>query len=467
VIEEAHGLPAVAIVGRPNVGKSTLFNRILGGRRALVDDEPGVTRDRLVAEARWEGRRFVLTDTGGFEIGGGRELAARIRAQSLRAVEGADLVLFVVDGRAGLSPPDRVVARVLAESGKPVICVVNKIDGPGQSDLVYEYYRLGLGDPQAVSAEHSRGIDELLDRIVSSLREGSTAAPEATLHLALVGRPNVGKSSILNRLLDEERALVDSTAGTTRDPIDTLWRVGGETVLLVDTAGIRRRSRIERRLEKATVASALRSLERADVALLVVDAREGVTEQDARIARLAWERGRGLVLIVNKWDLMAGGDRDPQAFLAEARRVFPHFEHVPGVAVSALRGSGLDGILPAARRAAAAHRLRPSTRRLNEVLGEALSAVEPPRQRGKRARVYYATTLGSEPPTIALFVNHPEHVTTAYLRYLENRLRAALPLEGTPVRLVLRARPRAPASRRPAPPLKPSRSARRRIAEGR
>ncbi|MET0153043.1 MAG: ribosome biogenesis GTPase Der [Candidatus Binatia bacterium] len=465
--ENVPGSPAVAIVGRPNVGKSALFNRVLGGRRALVDDEPGVTRDRLIADAHWAGREFVLTDTGGFEIGSDHELAGRVREQSLRAVEGADLVLFVVDGRAGLSPPDQVVARVLAESGKPVICVVNKIDGPGQRDLVYEYYRLGLGEPQAVSAEHGRGIDELLDRVVSSLRGGSTTAREPTLRLALVGRPNVGKSSILNRLLGEERALVDSAAGTTRDPVDTLWTVGGETVLLVDTAGIRRKSRIERSLEKATVASALRSLERADVGLLVVDASEGVTEQDARIARLAWDRGRGVVLVVNKWDAVAGAARGPRAFLTEARRVYPHLEHVPGVVVSALRGSGLEEILPAARRAAAAHRFRPPTRRLNEALEEALSAVEPPRQRGKRVRVYYATTLGSTPPTIALFVNDPELMTTGYLRYLENRLRAALPLEGTPLRFVLRARPRAATGRRPAPPAKPSRSARRRIAESR
>ena len=467
----AGGLPTVAIVGRPNVGKSTLFNRIVGGRRALVDDQPGVTRDRLIARARWGGRDFALIDTGGLEIDGEPgELARRVCAQSLRAVAAADVVLFVVDGRAGLSPPDAAVARLLAESGKPVICVVNKIDGLGQGELAYEYYRLGLGEPQPVSAEHARGIDELLDRILSHLDGQSEGLQRPTLCLALVGRPNVGKSSILNRLVGEERALVDSAAGTTRDPIDTLLTVGGETVLLVDTGGIRRKSRIELRLEKATVASALRSLERADVGLLVVDATEGITEQDARIARLAWERGKGLVLIVNKWDAVPAAARDSQAFLAEARRLYPHLEHVPGVTVSALRGTGLDEILPAARRVAAAHRLRPPTRRLNEVLGEALAAVEPPLRQGKRARVYYATALGNAPPTIALFVNHPAHVTTTYLRYLENRLRAAFPLEGTPVRLLLRARPRTAMRRRPGAatsPRKPSRASRRPIADSR
>jgi len=447
VSAETENLPSVVIVGRPNVGKSTLFNRILGGRRALVDDEPGVTRDRLIADARWDGREFSLTDTGGFEIENGRELAAGVRAQSLRAVADAEVVLLVVDGRVGVSPLDGAVARRLAEAGKPVICVVNKIDGPGQGNLVYEYFRLGLGDPQPISAEHGVGIDELLDRIVVHLPRASQRARRPQLRLALVGRPNVGKSSILNRLIGEERVLVDGTAGTTRDPIDTLWTVDGDAAWLIDTAGIRRQSRIERRLEKATVASALRSLERADVGLLVVDAVEGITEQDARIARLGWQRGRGLVLVVNKWDALPAGARDPQAFLAEARRVYPHLEHVPAVVVSALRGTRLDEIFPAARRVAEAHRFRLPTRRLNEVLQEALSAVEPPRHRGKRARIYYATALSSAPPTIALFVNHPAHVTTAYLRYLENRLREAFPLEGTPVRLLMRARPRAPGRR--------------------
>jgi len=260
--------------------------------------------------------------------------------------------------------------------------------------------------------------------------------------VALVGRPNVGKSSILNRLVGDERALVDPVAGTTRDSIDTLVEADGEAILLVDTAGIRRKSRIELRLEKASVASALHSLERADVVLLVVDAAEGITDQDARIARLVWERGRGLLLVVNKWDRVPSGIRDPQAFLAEAQRIYPHLAHVPAVVVSALRGTHLDEILPAARRVGEAHRLRLPTHRLNQVLGEAFAAAEPPLHRGKRARVYYATGLGSSPPAVALFVNHPDHLTTAYLRYLENRLRAAFPLEGTPIRMMLRARPR-------------------------
>ncbi|HSD09529.1 MAG TPA: ribosome biogenesis GTPase Der [Candidatus Binatia bacterium] len=440
--EGGAALPAVAIVGRPNVGKSTLFNRIIGRRQALVDDEPGVTRDRLLAHAEWAAREFTLIDTGGFEAESEAELARRVREQSLRAVAEACVVVFVVDGRAGVSPADVDVARLLVESGKPVVCAVNKIDGPRQAELSYEFFRLGLGDPQPISAEHGRGIDELLDAIVTHLPAVTAAEERPVLRVALIGRPNVGKSSILNGLVGEERVLVDREAGTTRDPIDTCLRVGGEKIVLVDTAGIRRRSRIALRLEKATVASALRSLDRADVALLVVDAAEGITEQDARLARLVWERGRGLVLVANKWDTVARQDRDPRAFLSEARRLYPHLENVPAVVVSALRGTHLDELIPAARRVGEAHRLHLATRRLNEVLGEAVGAVEPPIHQGKRARLYYATALGHAPPTIALFVNHPDHVTTAYLRYLEHRLRASFPLEGTPLRLVLRARPR-------------------------
>ncbi len=462
--EAATALPSVAIVGRPNVGKSTLFNRIIGRRQALVDDEPGVTRDRLVAHAEWAGREFTVIDTGGFEVESEAELRAcvtdrarwarskamqdptelaqRVRDQSLRAVAEARVVVFVVDGRCGVSPADVEVARLLAESGKPVVCAVNKIDGPKQADLAYEFFRLGLGDPQPISAEHGRGLDELLDRIAAQLPAATAVEEQPVLRVALLGRPNVGKSSILNRLVGEERALVDRAAGTTRDPIDTLVRVNGEKVLLVDTAGIRRRSRIAFRLEKATVASALRSLDRADVALLVIDAGEGVTEQDARLARLVWDRGRGLVLVANKWDTVASGNRDPRTFLAEARRLYPHLENVPAVVVSALRGTHLDELLPAARRVGDARRQRLPTHRLNEVLGDAVAAVAPPIHQGKRARLYYATALGHAPPTIALFVNHPDHVTTAYLRYLEHRFRASFPLEGTPLRLVLRARPR-------------------------
>ncbi len=437
-------LPLVALVGRPNVGKSRLFNRLLGRPRALVDDTPGVTRDRLIERAQWSGREFRLADTGGFDLDSDADLLRRVREQSLRAVAEAEVAVLVVDGRTGIAPADAEVARRLAESGKPVVCVVNKIDTARQENLVYEYFGLGLGEPLAVSAEHGRGLDELLDRIVSYLPPADAPKAMPLLRLALVGRPNVGKSSILNRLLGEERVLVDAAAGTTRDSIDTLLICGGETYLLVDTAGIRRRSRIELRLEKASVAAALRSVERADVALLVVDACEGVTEQDARIARLIWERGRALVLVVNKWDTLPPSSRDPQRFLDEVRRLAPHLTDVPAVLVSALHGTHLDEILPAARRAGEAHRLRLPTRGLNDVVHQAVAATEPPLRAGRRARFYYVTAIGVGPPTVALFVNQRELVTAGYLRYLENRLRAAFPLAGTPLRIVLRGRDRRP-----------------------
>ena len=441
--QELTALPIVAIIGRPNVGKSTLFNRLASGRRALVDDAPGVTRDRLVARATWAGRDFELVDTGGFEAQPGDGLPERVRQHSLRAAEDATVSVFVVDGRRGLSPADREVARALAKSGGRVICAVNKVDTAKQEDLAYEYFGLGLGEPQPISAENGRRIDELLDRIVEHLPRMQAEEQKAALAVAIVGRPNVGKSSLLNRLLGEERALVDDAAGTTRDPVDTLLSVGSERYRLVDTAGMRRRSRIEARLERATVAAALRSVDRADVAMLVVDAGEGVTDQDARIARVVWERGKGLVLVVNKWDTLPAGKRDREEFVAEVRRSYPHFAEVPAVVVSALRGTHVDEILPALRRVGDAHRSTIPTRRLNQVLEEAVAAVEPAIHRGKRARLYYATAVGTAPPAIAVFVNHPEHVTTAYRRYIENRLRAAFPLSGTPLRIVLRARRRA------------------------
>ena len=446
----ASALPSVAIVGRPNVGKSTLFNRFVGERRALVDDRPGVTRDRLVARAEWAGHTFEVVDTGGFDTEHETELPRRVREQSLRAVADSHVIVFVVDGRAGVSPVDRAMARLLAETGKPVICAVNKLDVGRHDALAYEFYELAVGEPLPISAEHGFGIDELLDRVVQHLPSAEADQEAPVLRLALVGRPNVGKSSILNRLVGEERVLVDATAGTTRDPIDATLTIDGEKLVLVDTAGIRRRSRIDERLEKATVSSALRSVERADVAALVIDGSEGVTEQDARIARLVWDRGRGLVLVVNKWDRVPIEERDPAEFVAKIRRLYRHLEHVPAVVVSALRGTQLEKIVPAARRVGAAHRLRLPTRRLNEALGEATTAVEPPIQRGKRARIYYATAVSTAPPTITLFVNDPEHVTTAYLRYLENRLRDAFPLEGTPIRLHLRARSRRTRSARSA-----------------
>lgn len=436
--------PTVAIVGRPNVGKSTLFNRIVGSHRAIVDDTPGVTRDRLVAPAEWDGWRFAVVDTGGFETEGAAGLTAAVRAQSLRAVAEARVVVLVVDVRAGVAPADVELARAVARSAKPIVLAVNKVDAAGQEAAAYEFYRLGVGEPVPVSAEHARGLNDLLDRVVAAIggARGGAESSAAALRLALLGRPNVGKSSLLNRLVGDQRALVHAEPGTTRDAVDTQIEVDGRLTVLVDTAGIRRRSRVDERLERASVAAALRAVGRADVALLVVDAVEGVTDQEARLARLVWERGRGLLLVFNKWDLLPPAARRPDAVLARAREQYRHLAPVPAVFVSALRGTHVEDVLPAARRVESAFRAKIATRTLNDVLGEATAALEPPLVKGRRARFYYAASVGSAPPVVVLFVNQPSRVTTAYLRYLENRIRAAIPLEGSPLRIVLRARPR-------------------------
>ncbi|MEA2625939.1 MAG: GTPase [Candidatus Binatota bacterium] len=440
----ASELPRVAVVGRTNAGKSTLFNRIVGRRRAIVGDAAGVTRDRMHAEAEWLGHRFRLTDTGGFEADPAAGLGGRVREQSLRAIADADVILYVVDGRAGVTPADEESARLLAAAGKPVVLAVNKIDSGKQENTVYDFYRLGLGEPLPVSAEHGLGFGELLDRVIEDLPETGAEVRAPAIRLALLGRPNVGKSSLLNRLLGEDRVVVDSTPGTTRDAIDAALSVDGRTYVLVDTAGIRRRSRVERGLERASIGRALDAVERAEVALLVIDAAEGITDQDARLASLAWERGRGLLLVANKWDLLPREERDAKKFVARVAERHAHFTHVPAVAVSALRGTRVSDILPAATRIAERHATRISTRELNDVLGRATAAVEPPIVNGKRARFYYATSVGTRPPTVTIFVNDPTHAPVTYLRYLENRIREAVPLEGTPLRIRLRERPRRP-----------------------
>ena len=442
-------LPTVAIVGRPNVGKSTLFNRIVGGRRALVDDRPGVTRDRLEAVAEWTGRRFRLIDTGGFEVEPSTDLPGRVRSQSLRAVEEADCVVLVVDARAGIAPADEETARLLGRTGKPVIVAANKVDGERQESQALEFHRLGVGEIVGVSAEHGRSVDELLDLVVARLPEGDAAEEPAAIRVALLGRPNVGKSSLTNRILGEERMVVDSMPGTTRDPIDVRFVRDGESWILVDTAGIRRKSRIDLALERESVSRALRAAERADVSLLVVDASEGVSDQDARLARLVWERGRALVLVVNKLDLVPRERRHPQVLLEEIHEAYKHLRIVPAVFISALQGTGIEEVFAAARRAERAFSTKLATRAVNDILGEALKALEAPIIKGRRARVYYAAPVATRPPTLALFVNDPERMTAAYLRYLENRLREAFPLEGTPLRLLLRARTRDPSRPRP------------------
>jgi len=444
-------LPVVAIVGRPNVGKSLLFNRLVHTRRAIVDSRPGVTRDRNVAAARWGERAFLLVDTGGFDEGDTSPLAASVRAQSALAAAEADAVIAVFDGREGVNPIDRDVMAQLRRLRKPVLYAVNKLDTGALDDAAAEFFALGLPEVYAISAAHGRGVEELMDRLLEQL----PAAPEAresrgadTVTLAIVGRPNVGKSSLLNRIVGYERTIVDATPGTTRDAVDTPFRHEGQAYVLVDTAGIRRRPRVHELLERASVVRALRAIERAEVAILVIDATEGVTDQDARIAGYAWDRGRALLFAINKWDAVAPAQRKPARFLDSVHRNYPTLADVPAVFLSAHTGAHVADLFPSLRTLVAAHRRQLRTVRLNEVLEAATRAQAPASVKGKRPRFYYATQTASAPPTITIFTSAPQLVQAAYERYLVNAFRAAFDLHGTPLRLRLRARerPRAPRS---------------------
>ncbi len=448
--EEVARLPVVAVVGRPNTGKSTLFNRLTRSRRALVDAAPGVTRDRNIAVASYGGRRFLVVDTGGFEADEREELGKAVRAQSLLAAETADAVVVVVDGRAGLNPLDAALVERLRRLPQPLVMAVNKIDTPKQEDRSSEFYALGVEPVYAISAAHGFNVDRLMDAVVARLpavEPVPAAGGERPTAVAIIGRPNVGKSSLLNRLVGFERAIVTAVPGTTRDALDTPVRRAAREYTLVDTAGVRRRPKVRAHVERASVVRALRALERAEIGLLVIDAVEGMTEQDARIAGYAWERGRGLILVVNKWDAVPRERRKRQEVTAGIDHRYPSLAVVPKLFVSALTGSGVDQIWDAIDAVAAAHRTQLPTGPLNRVLAEAVRRQAPAMVRGKRPRFLYATQTATAPPTVAIFTSAPEHVEPAYERYLVNQIRAAFGLAGTPLRLRFRARQRQPGRR--------------------
>jgi GTP-binding protein len=444
-------LPVVALVGRPNTGKSTLFNRLTRSRRAVVASTPGVTRDRNIAPAEYGGRRFLVVDTGGFEADEKEEMASAVRGQSLLAAEEADAIVVVMDARGGLSPLDEALFNRLRRYRKPLFVAVNKVDTPAHERLVGEFHALGADALFPVSAEHGLNVSALMDAVVAELPPvQDVAALRGAIAVAIVGRPNVGKSSLLNRLVGYERAIVTPLPGTTRDAIDTPVSRSGRNYLLVDTAGVRRRSRVQAHVERASVVRALRALERAEVGLVVVDATEGLTEQDARIAGYAWERGRGLALVVNKWDAVPAAERDRKRFSEMIDARFPMFDMVPRVFISALTGEGVDRILGVVDMVASSHAARLQTARLNEVLQDAVARQAPPVTKGKRARFRYATQTATCPPTITIFGARAEHVLASYERYLVNQLREAFGLRGTPIRL--RFRSREVRSRAPARP---------------
>jgi len=443
--EVLEALPVVALVGRPNTGKSTLFNRLTRSRRALVAPTPGVTRDRNIGMATLGERRVLLIDTGGFEADEGEQLAQAVRAQALVAADAADVVVAVLDARAGLNPLDRLLIERLRPLRQPVLVAVNKVDTAKQDDLVHEFFALGVEPLYPISAEHGIGVGELLDAVVAHLPdevEAAASEAEPPTSVAIIGRPNVGKSSLLNRLVGYERSIVSAVPGTTRDALDTPITRNQRAYVLVDTAGVRRRPRVQAHIERASVVRALRAIERAEVGVLLIDGVEGMTEQDARVAGYAWERGRALLLLVNKWDAVPDDRRDAKTVLDDIDHRYPSLTVVPKRVISARTGKGVERIWAAIDAVAAAHRARLPTAKVNAVLEAATRAQEPPMVRGVRPRLFYATQTASAPPTITIFCNAPERITPAYERFLLNRLRDTFGLEGTPLRLKFRARPR-------------------------
>jgi GTP-binding protein len=434
-------LPVVAIVGRPNVGKSTLFNRLIGSRRAIVRDTPGVTRDRIHGICEFGGWRATVIDTGGLDPSTDETLAAQVRKQVLAAIAEADALVFVVDGREGLTPLDQDVARLLRRVSKPVVVAVNKVDAKGHEAAAAEAYGLGMDPVMPVSAEHGRGVAELIEALATRLPAPSDAAAEEAgpLRLAVVGRPNVGKSSLVNAIAGQDRVVVHSEPGTTRDAVDTLVTVEGRPYVLVDTAGLRRKGRTEGALDKLSAVMARRSLERADLALVVLDGSEGVTTQDARIAGYAEAAGRAVVLVVNKWDLAGTADRAPELVRALRERL-PFLAHAPVVFTSAREGTGLRELFETIDRVAQDYAKEVSTGELNRVLTAAVERRPPAGFHGKTLKVYYATQTGTRPPTFLLFVNDPAALHFSYERYLVSALRERFGLAGCAVRLRLRRR---------------------------
>lgn len=431
----------VAIVGRPNVGKSALFNRIVGQRIAIVEGEPGITRDRIYAQTEWAGRTFAIVDTGGIDYGIDEGFGALAREQAERAMEEADLILFVVDARSGLLPADQEVAEALRRAEKPVLLVVNKVDDASLLASVPEFYALGLGDPHPVSAEHGRGIGDLLDHTVANLpNDDDDSDHEGEIRIAVIGRPNVGKSSLVNRLIGEERSIVTDIPGTTRDAIDSTVERDGTRFTLIDTAGIRRQSRIDQAVERYSVIRALRAIDRCDVCLMLLDATELVTEQDKRIAGYAHEAGKGMILVVNKWDLIEKDSTTINRFEERIRQQMGFLAYAPILFISAKTGQRVQHLFQLSLYVANQHALRIPTGRLNEVLHEATMKRQPPTDKGRRLKILYGTQTGVKPPTIVLFVNDPKLMHYSYLRYIENELRESFGFVGTPLVLRLRQR---------------------------
>jgi GTP-binding protein len=446
-IQSTRKLPVLAIVGRPNVGKSTLFNKLIGQRQAIVDDHPGVTRDRNYGLADWEGTQFKLIDTGGLESSSASGLDANVQEQSRLAIGEADAILFLFDGKTGLSPLDHEAVDLLRRSGKPVFFAINKIDSRQRQDNLYDFYALGLDRMFAISAEHGLGLGDLFEEILKALpSEDETDEAESVVEestppcIAIVGRPNVGKSTLINRLLGFERSVVDATPGTTRDALDTPYELFGQACILVDTAGIRRKARIDDRVERFSVQRSLRTVDRGDLIIHVIDGVEGVTDQDAQILSYACQRGKALLLVVNKWDLVTKTGGDPDKYREEVYYKLSFLDYVPLSFISAATGHGVRKMLDTAGRVMTAYQRKVSTSAFNQALQRTVKAHTPPMAHGRAVKFYYGTQTGTRPPTFTLFVNTPSAVSETYQRYLVHQFREQLGMDYAPIRLFLRPR---------------------------
>jgi GTP-binding protein len=433
--------PLVAIVGRPNVGKSTFFNRIAGKKISIVKDEPGVTRDRIYADSEWLGNAFSLVDTGGLDFQNQDQTAKNILNQAQLAIELADTILFFVDGKEGLTSADREVAVYLRKSKKPILLVVNKLDNFDLSQM-YEFYELGLGEPLPISAEQSKGLGDLLDKVLETFDSRvEVDVEEDTIKIAIVGRPNAGKSSITNKLLGEERVVVSSEAGTTRDAIDTPFKYYGKNYTVIDTAGMRRKSKIDfESIEQYSVIRALEAVRRADVVLGVLDSNEGIAEQDVRILGYVHEQGKPSVIIMNKWDLIEKDEKTMKEYLNQLKQDLSFMSYFQPLFISTLTGQRFSQIMPTVEKVIENAARRVKTSVLNEIIGDAVRVTPPPSRSGKPLKILFATQVATNPPTFVIFVNDSKLVHFSYERYLENALRRALPLEGTPIKLIFRNR---------------------------
>ena len=434
--------PIVAVVGRPNVGKSTLFNKLIGKRLSIVDDTPGVTRDRIYGDAEWLGKKMMLVDTGGIEPKTDDVILANMRAQAQLAIDTASVIIFVTDLKSGVTAADMDIAAMLQRSGKPIVLCVNKCDTVGEPPMeFYEFYNLGIGEPIAVSSVHGHGTGDLLDEVIKHIPESEFEEDdEDIINVAVIGKPNAGKSSLVNRIAGEQRSIVSDIAGTTRDAIDTSVENKYGKFNFIDTAGLRRKSRVEDKIEKYSVLRAKMAIERADVCVIMIDGTDGFTEQDSKVAGLALEDGKACIIAVNKWDIVDKDGKTMDSFRRQLMKDFSFMSYAPIIFVSAKTGQRIDRLFELIKYVHSQNTMRISTGMLNDILADATAMVQPPTDKGKRLKIYYMTQASTKPPTFVCFCNKAELFHFSYQRYLENRIRSTFGLEGTPVRFIIRER---------------------------